>query len=49
MTRIDLGQCEIKLRKFYNLSYDKILYMKKIDINMPGMKIIKYYLMNIPN
>ena len=41
MTRIDLGQCEIELRKFYNLSDDKILYMKKIDINMPGMKIPK--------
>ena len=41
MTKIDLGQCEIELRKFYNLSDDKILYMKKIDINMPGMKIPK--------
>ena len=41
MTRIDLGQCEIELRKFYNLSDDKILYMKKIDINIPGMNIPK--------
>ena len=32
MTRIDLRQCEIELRNFYNLSDDKILYMKKIDI-----------------
>ena len=41
MTRIDLRQCEIELRNFYNLSDDKILYMKKIDIKMPGMKIPK--------
>ena len=41
MSRIDLSQCEIELRKFYNLSDDKILYMKKIDINIPGMKTPK--------
>ena len=41
MTNIDLGQCEIELRKFYNLSDDKILFMRKIDIYMPGMKIPK--------
>ena len=41
MTRINLGQCEIELRKFYNLSDDKILYMRKIDINIPGMKTPK--------
>ena len=39
MTKIDLGQCEIELRTFYNLSDNKVLYMKKIDINIPGMKI----------
>ena len=41
MTRIDLGQCEIELRNFYNLSDDKVLFMRKIDIKMPGMKIPK--------
>ena len=41
MTRINLGQCEIELRAFYNLSDDKILFIKKIDINIPGMKIPK--------
>ena len=41
MTSINLGQCEIELRTFYNLSDNKVLYMKKIDINIPGMKIPK--------
>ena len=41
MTKIDLGQCEMELRNFYNLSDNKTLFMKKIDINIPGMKIPK--------
>ena len=41
MTNINLGQCEIELRQFYNLSDDKIIYMKKIDINIPGRKTPK--------
>ena len=41
MTNINLGQCEIELRQFYNLSDDKIIYMKKIDINIPGRKTTK--------
>ena len=32
MTKIDLGECENLLRKFYNLSFNESLYIKKIDI-----------------
>jgi len=32
MTIIDLGECEILLRKYYNISDNETLYMKKIDI-----------------
>ena len=41
MTVIDLGDCEIELRKHYNISDDKLLYMKKIDVVQEGMKIPK--------
>ena len=41
MTLIDLGECEILLRGFYNLSNNDTLYMKKIDIVQKGMKIPK--------
>ena len=41
MTAIYLGECEILLRKFYNISDDKLLYMKKIDVTNDGMKIPK--------
>ena len=41
MTTIDLGECEILLRKFYNISDDERLYMKKIDVFLEGMKIPK--------
>ena len=41
MTSIYLGECEILLRKFYNISDDKLLYMKKIDVTNDGMKIPK--------
>ena len=41
MTSVDLGDCEIALRKYYNLSDEKILFMKKIDINQTGYKIPK--------
>ena len=41
MTSIDLGECEILLRNFYNISKDMKLYMKKIDIEQEGMKIPK--------
>ena len=41
MTVIDLGDCEIELRKHYNISDDKLLCMKKIDVVQEGMKIPK--------
>ena len=41
MTRIDLGECEILLRNFYNISINEGLYIKKIDINQEGMKTLK--------
>ena len=41
MTRIDLGECETLLRNEYNISSNKTLYMKKIDISQEGMKIPK--------
>ena len=41
MTLVNLGECEILLRKFYNLSLNKQLYMKKIDVCQDGMKIPK--------
>ena len=41
MTNIDLGECEILLRNFYNLSNKEILYIKKLDIIQEGMKIPK--------
>ena len=40
-TSIDLGDCEIELRRYYNISNDKKLYMKKIDIEQSGYKIPK--------
>ena len=41
VTTIDLGDCEDILRKAYNISKDKKLYMKKIDMMQEGMKIPK--------
>ena len=29
MTSIDLGDCELSLRKYYNISKNEVLYMKK--------------------
>ena len=54
MTRINLTQCEIELRKYNNISDVNILYMKKIDINITGMRIPKvlfniYYKINETN
>ena len=40
-TTIDLGECETLLRKFYNLSNNEILYVKKIDVFQEGMKTLK--------
>ena len=41
MTKIDLGECEIKLRYFYNISINESLYIRKIDIMQEGMKTLK--------
>ena len=41
VTLIDLAECETELRKFYNISNDKLIYMKKIDVIQEGMKIPK--------
>ena len=41
VTIIDLGECEILLRKEYNIPEDEIIYMKKIDLIQEGMKIPK--------
>ena len=41
MTSIDLGECEKILRKFYNLSDNDKLYIKKLDIVQEGIKTPK--------
>ena len=41
LTKVDIGPCEDILRSVYNISSDKILYMKKIEVNQEGMKIPK--------
>ena len=40
-TTIDLGQCELSLRKFYNISNDEAIYIKKLDVVQEGMKTPK--------
>ena len=41
MTSVDLGECEILLRKFYGISENEKIFMKKIDVIQEGMKIPK--------
>ena len=41
MTIIDLGECETRLKKHYNISNNETLYMEKIDVKQEGMKIPK--------
>ena len=41
MTNIDLGECEKKLRDFYNLTKNETLYIIKLDIFQEGLKIPK--------
>ena len=41
MSTIDLGDCEILLRKHYNLTNNQTIYMKKIDIIQDGIKAKK--------
>ena len=40
-SKVDIGQCEDILRGVYNITEDKKLYMKKIDVFQEGMKIPK--------
>ena len=41
LTRIEFGECEMKLKRYYNLSiYDKI-YLEKIETKQEGMQIPK--------
>jgi len=40
-TSIDFGGCEILLRKYYNLTNNQTLYMKKIEVIHEGFKIPK--------
>ena len=41
MTSIDLGECGILLRNYYNLTNNETLYMKKLEVIQEGMKIPK--------
>jgi hypothetical protein len=41
MSTIDLGECEDLLRKYYNLTNNETIYMKKLDISQDGMKAKK--------
>ena len=41
MTTVILGKCEDLLRKYYNISDNETLFMKKIDVIQQGMKITK--------
>ena len=40
-TNIDLGKCEDEIIKFYNLTNNETLYMKKMEITQVGMRIHK--------
>ena len=41
ISTINLGECEKKLRKYYNISKNNKLYMKKIDVIQIGFQIDK--------
>ena len=50
-TSIDLGECETKLKKEYNISQTESLYILKMDVKQEGYKIPKieyevYYPLN---
>ena len=40
-TTINLGQCENKIKKKYNISYNESLFIFKIDVKEEGMKMPK--------
>ena len=41
ITIVDLEECEFLLREFYNISNNKIIYIKKLDIFQEGINKIK--------
>ena len=41
MTNIDLGECEIEIRQFYNLSNEEVIYIKMVEVIQEGMRIPK--------
>ena len=41
MSSINLGECENLLRKYYNISNNETIYMKKIDVVQEGKKTSK--------
>ena len=41
MTTVDLGNCEILLKKAYNIPDDEMIFMIKTDVFQEGMKIPK--------
>ena len=41
ITTINLGECETKIKKEYNISENESLYILKIDVNQKGLKIPK--------
>ena len=41
MTTLDLGECEVLLREFYNISEEEQIYMKKIEVKQEGVNIPK--------
>ena len=50
-TSIDLGECETKLKEYYNISKNESLYILKMDVKQEGYKIPKiqyevYYPLN---
>ena len=53
-TTINIGNCETKLKDYYNISKEDPLYILKIEVNIEGMKIPKieyeiYYPLNESN
>ena len=42
MTTIDLGECETKLKRKYNISSNEILYILKIDLIVENIQKVEY-------
>ena len=41
LTKIDLGECETLLRNYYNISKNKLIYLKQTEIEQEGMQVKK--------